>query len=228
MPLTPDEVILWRGPSFALNATIAASWIVMLVLIALSWAATRRIRLEPPFSGWQKLMETLVCLIRDQIAEVYPHRPERFVPFVGTLFLYISAAGFLTLVPGFRAPTASLSTTTALALCVFAAVPIHGVAQHGLLGYLKRYLEPTPLMLPFQLLGEITRTVALAVRLFGNMLSGSLLVAILLGIAPLFVPAVAELLGLLLGQIQAYIFSVLAMVYIAASLQARQNRRSNL
>jgi F-type H+-transporting ATPase subunit a len=123
----------------------------------------------------------------------------------------------LEVVPGYRAPTGSINTTAALALVVFFAVPIFGIAEQGLVGYLKQYAQPTPLMLPFTIIGELSRTLALAVRLFGNVMSGSLVVAVLVAIIPIFVPIVMEALGLLIGQVQAYIFAVLATVYIGAA-----------
>jgi len=126
----------------------------------------------------------------------------------------------LSVVPGWYTPTGSFSTTTALAICVFLAVPIYGVQKLGLLGYLKQYLRPTPLMAPFNIIGELSRTLALAVRLFGNVMSGGKIAAILLAITPLFVPVVMHALGLLTGVIQAYIFAILAMVYIASATKA--------
>ena len=143
--------------------------------------------------------------------------PERFLAFLGTLFLFIAAAALATIVPGYEPPTGSLSTTVALALCVFIAVPLFGIREQGLGGYLKSYIEPPIIMLPFNLLSEASRTLALAVRLFGNMMSGAMIVGILLTITPLFSPVVMTLLGLLTGTVQAYIFSILAAVYLAAA-----------
>jgi len=129
-------------------------------------------------------------------------------------------------VPGYQPPTGSLSTTLALALCVFVAVPIYGIVQQGLREYLREYVRPTPLMLPFHLLSEISRTLALAVRLFGNIMSGTTIVAILLSVVPLFFPIVIEVLGLITGVIQAYIFAMLAMIYIAAAISTQELRRN--
>lgn len=143
--------------------------------------------------------------------------PQRYVAFIGTLFVFIATANVLTVVPGYLPPTSSLSTTAALALCVFVAVPVFGIRQRGWRGYLKSYLEPTIIMLPFNVISELSRTLALAVRLFGNMMSGAMIVAILLTITPFIFPVVMTLLGLLTGLVQAYIFSILATVYIAAA-----------
>jgi F-type H+-transporting ATPase subunit a len=128
----------------------------------------------------------------------------------------------LAVVPGFMPPTGSLSTTTALALCVLVAVPLYGVAERGLAGHLRGYVRPTVFMLPFNLIGEMSRTVALAVRLYGNVMSGTVVAATLLSIVPFFFPVVMQVLGLLTGLIQAYIFAVLAMVYIASATRAHR------
>jgi F-type H+-transporting ATPase subunit a len=162
-------------------------------------------------------LEVLVTGMRDQIRDVSRQDPGQYLPFVGTLFLFIAMATLLSVVPGYRPPTGSLSTTAALATCVFVAVPLYGIASQGLGGYLKHYIRPTVLMLPFNIIGELSRTLALAVRLYGNMMSGTVIAAILIGFVPLFVPVLMQLLGLLTGMIQAYIFAVLAMVYIASA-----------
>ncbi|MDH6098517.1 F0F1 ATP synthase subunit A [Anabaenopsis sp. FSS-46] len=156
--------------------------------------------------------------------EVSQQEPNQYLPFVGTLFLFIALANILTIFPGYQVPTGSLSTTAALALSVFVAVPLFGILNRGLLGYLRNYIQPTPLMLPFNIISEFSRTLALAVRLFGNIMSGSMLVAILVSLVPLFFPIIIRLLGLLIGIIQAYIFAILAMVYIASATRAYRVR----
>ena len=166
----------------------------------------------------------MISGIRNQSADIGLRRPERFLGFIGTVFLFIAFANLCTILPGYEPPTGSLSTTAALAICVFVAVPFYGIAESGLIGYLKTYLEPTWLMLPFHLLGEVTRTLALAVRLFGNIMSGTMILAILLSVAPLFFPVLMTALGLLTGLVQAYIFSILATVYIAAATRSGEER----
>jgi F-type H+-transporting ATPase subunit a len=156
--------------------------------------------------------------MKKQIEEVGLSKPERYLAFVGTLFLFIALANLLTIVPGYEPPTGSLSTTTALAILVFVAVPFYAIWQRGLGGYLKSYIEPTIIMLPFNIVGEFSRTLALAVRLFGNMMSGTMILAILFTITPFIFPTVMNALGLLTGMVQAYIFSILALVYIAAAI----------
>lgn len=218
--ITPDQVILWQWGLISINATLVYTWLVMTFMTLGSWLVTRRLSPEAHIPRWQNLLEVVVSGIRDQIQEVSGQDPRRYLPFIGTLFLFIAVANLLSVVPGYLPPTGSLSTTTALAVCVFIAVPVYGIAHQGLGAYLKNYLTPTPLMLPFNLIGELSRTLALAVRLFGNVMSGTKIVAVLLAITPLFFPILMQLLGLLTGLIQAYIFAILAMVYIASATRA--------
>ena len=160
--------------------------------------------------------------MQQQIKDVGLRQPEKFIGFLGTLFLFVAAAALCTVIPGYEPPTGSLSTTAALALCVLIAVPMFGIADQGVGGYLKSYLEPTVIMLPFNLISEVSRTLALAVRLFGNMMSGAMILAILLTITPFLFPILMILLGLLTGMVQAYIFSILAAVYIAAAMSTHE------
>jgi F-type H+-transporting ATPase subunit a len=215
--LSPDDVVFWQWGFVSLNETIVFTWMVMVLLVLFGWLSARHLSVEPPLSRSQNLFETLITYMQSQIQEIAQLNPDRYLPFSGTLFLFISIANLLDIVPGYRTPTSSLSTTAALAICVFFAVPIYGIAQSGIVGYLKHYAEPTVLMLPFHVIGEFSRTLSLAVRLFGNMMSETILIAILLTIAPLFLPVMLELLGLLIGQVQAYIFAVLATVYIVSA-----------
>ncbi len=221
MTISPDSITLFKWGALHLNATIVFTWLVMALLTLISWLITRRLTTGTRISRWQNLLEVLVVGMRDQIREVSHQEPGQYLPFVGTLFLFIAIANLLNIVPGYIAPTGSLSTTTALAICVFVAVPLFGIAYEGPLAYFKHYLKPTVLMLPFNIIGEISRTIALAVRLYGNIMSGTVIVAILLSLTPYFFPVVMQLLGLLTGMIQAYIFAVLAMVYIASATSAR-------
>jgi F-type H+-transporting ATPase subunit a len=217
MVITPDQKIVWQWHGFTINETLLFSWVVMALLVLLSLWVKHRLAASPGLSHWQNLLEVVVCGVRDQIREVSQRDPGRYLPFIGTLFLFIALSNLLEVVPGFEPPTSSLSTTAALAICVFAAVPLYGIRERGLFGYLRGYLRPTVFMLPFNVIGEFSRTLALAVRLYGNIMSGTVIIAILLSLAPLFVPVLMHLLGLLVGMIQAYIFAVLAMVYIASA-----------
>lgn len=218
--ITTDEWVFWQSESWPvvrLNATIAFTWLIMGLLSVASWLVTRNLSQGTELSRLQNLLEVLVTGIRDQIRDVSRQDPRQYLPFVGTLFVFIAAANLLSVVPGYQPPTASLSTTAALATCVFVAVPLYGIAAQGVTGYLRHYIRPTLLMLPFNVIGELSRTLALAVRLYGNMMSGTVIAAILVGFVPLFIPVLMQLLGLLTGMIQAYIFAVLAMVYIASA-----------
>ena len=217
MRLSPDQLIFWQHGPVSLNATIAFTWVLMVVLVAGSALATRRLATGSRRSRWQNLLEIVVTAIEEQIGEIGLANPRRYVPFIGTLFLFIGASSLSSIIPGFEPPTGSLSTTVALSLCVFVAVPVFGIAARGLGGYLGSYVRPTVIMLPFNIISEASRTLALAVRLFGNMMSGAMIVAILVTITPLIFPVVMTALGLLIGMVQAYIFAILAAVYIAAA-----------
>jgi F-type H+-transporting ATPase subunit a len=218
--LTPDEVVVWESGFVTLNATIVWTWVVMALMVLASLLVTRRLTDGPEPSRWQTALEATVEYLRDQIREVSgSDTPDRYVPFIGTLFLFIAVSNVLMVVPGYVPPTASLSTTAALALAVLVAVPAFGIAEAGIRSYLRQYVQPSPLMLPFNVIGELSRTLALAVRLFGNVMSGVKVVAIIVAIVPLFFPIVLTALGLLTGLVQAYIFAVLAMVYIASGIR---------
>ncbi|MGE0459774.1 MAG: F0F1 ATP synthase subunit A [Vicinamibacterales bacterium] len=221
MIISPDSIVLWEWGAFSLNATLVFTWIVMAVLTIGSWAITRGLTDGPELSRWQNLLEVVVTGVRDQIREVSRQDPDPYLPFIGTLFVFIAACNLLVIVPGYMPPTGSLSTTAALAITVFVAVPAFGIAREGIRPYLRHYVRPTIFMLPFNVIGELSRTIALAVRLYGNIMSGTVIVAILLGLAPFFFPVVMQLLGLITGLIQAYIFAVLAVVYIASAAAAR-------
>ena len=222
MHLSPDSIVFWQAGLFKLNATIAATWGLMLVLALGSHLVTRRLSKGLARSRWQNLLEIVVTGILTQIGDVGLSKPRHYLAFLGTLFLFVATASLFTIVPGYEPPTGSLSTTTALAICVFIAVPMFGIAERGLGGYLKEYLKPTVIMLPFNIISEFSRTLALAARLFGNMMSGTMILAILLTITPLIFPIALSALGLLTGMVQAYIFSILAAVYIAAATRSRK------
>lgn len=217
MQLTPDDTIVFTVFGIGINATIVNTWIIMALLVGLSALITRKLRPDVPPSRWRTALEVVVSGIVGQIAEVTSHRDPRILYFVGTLFLFIVTANLLMVVPGFDTPTASLSTTVALALSVLVAVPVFGIGSRGLGGYLKTYAEPSVIMLPFNVISEASRGVSLAIRLYGNIMSGAVIAAILLSIAPFFFPVVMDMLGLLTGVIQAYIFAVLATVYISSA-----------
>ncbi len=223
MRLSPDEMVFWQSDFVVLNATIVFTWALMLVLVVGSLLVTRRLSTGLERTRWQNLLEMIVTTLVKQIEEVGLQQPKRYLGFLGTLFLFVAASALATMIPGFEPPTGSLSTTTALALCVFVAVPLYGIAEQGVGAYLASYLKPTFIMLPFNLISEISRSLALAVRLFGNMMSGGMIIAILLTITPFLFPVVMMALGLLTGMVQAYIFFILATVYIAAATRVRED-----
>jgi len=222
MRLSPDEMIFWQHGFFKLNATIVFTWGLMLVLAVGSKLITRKLTTEHTRFRWLNLLEIVVTGIAKQIEEVGLQNSKKYISFLGTLFLFVALASVCTIIPGYEPPTGSLSTTVALALCVLLAVPMFGIEDQGVGGYLKSYIKPTFIMLPFNIISEISRTLALAVRLFGNMMSGTMIIGILLTITPFIFPIVMTVLGLLTGMVQAYIFSILAAVYIAAATRTRK------
>jgi F-type H+-transporting ATPase subunit a len=223
MDLSPDSIVYWKYGFFKINATIAMTWGLMFVLTIGSKLIVRNLSTKINRSRWQNLLEIIVTKIEKQIEEIGLPDSKKYIGFLGTLFLFIAVSSICIIIPGFEPPTGSLSTTVALALCVFVAVPLFGIEEQGIRVYLKSYTQPTVIMLPFNIISEISRTLALAVRLFGNMMSGTMIVGILLSITPLFFPILMTLLGLLTGMVQAYIFSVLAAVYIAAATRTRKS-----
>ena len=227
MRLSSDQWVFWQYGFIKLDATIVFTWLLMVVLAVGSWVVTRQFTSELTVSRGQCALEIIVINIKKQIEEVGLNRPAKYLGFVGTLFLFIALANIFTIFPGYEPPTGSLSTTVALAICVFVAVPLYGIEERGWRGYLKSYIEPTIIMLPFNIMGEFSRTLALAVRLFGNMMSGTMILSILFIITPFIFPTVMSLLGLLTGMVQAYIFSILALVYIAAAIGPGESKAVN-
>jgi len=224
MRLSPDELIFWQYGFIKLDATIVYTWGLMLVMAIGSKTITSKLSTGLERSRWQNILEIIVTGILEQTEDVGLDHPKKYLGFLGTLFLFIGIANLLIIIPGYEPPTGSLSTTAALALCVFVAVPLFGIEEQGVGNYLKTYTEPTIIMLPFNIISEISRTLALAIRLFGNIMSGSMIVAILLTITPFIFPDLMIALGLLVGMVQAYIFSVLATVYIAAATREHKHK----
>ncbi|HVX12776.1 MAG TPA: F0F1 ATP synthase subunit A [Pirellulales bacterium] len=213
------HVVFRLGPVEVTN-TVLNSLVVSAILIGLALAV--RMLIARRLSGWQLaaefLMEHLEAILRDMSGG----DPRPYTPLVVTLALFIGVANLLGLLPGLRAPTADLSTTTALAVVVFLSVPFYGIRARGVRGYLRHYLRPSPLLLPVEVITEFSRTLALAVRLFGNVMSEELVIAVLASIAAILVPVPMMLLAVLTGVVQAYIFSVLTVVYLSAAVRAEQ------
>jgi F-type H+-transporting ATPase subunit a len=227
MRLSPDELVFWQYDFIKINATIVLTWGIMIIMALGSKTITSKLSVGLERSRWQNLLEIIVINILKQTEEVGLRQSRKYLSFLGTLFLFIAVSSLLIILPGYEPPTGSLSTTAALALCVFVAVPMFGIEEKGIGNYLKSYARPTPIMLPFNVISEISRTLALAIRLFGNMMSGTMIIGILLSVVPLFFPIVMTLLGLLTGMVQAYIFSILATVYITAATRKNISRHGN-
>jgi F-type H+-transporting ATPase subunit a len=208
-------VVFHVGP-ILVTRPVVTTWAIMAVLAVGSWAAT--CRLDPALSRRQAALELLVTGILGQIEEVTRRDARTLLPLLGTLFLFLLAANVSGVVPGVQAPTAHIETPAALALVVFMAVHVFGVRTRGLLGYLGSFAQPKLIMLPLNLISEITRTFSLMVRLFGNIMSGEFLIALVLALAGLLVPIPLMALELLIGAVQAYIFTVLATVFIGAAM----------
>lgn len=220
--ISPDQVILWSWGFITINVTIVYTWLVMGILVVGSWLITRNLSTDINVSRWQHFLEVIISTVRSEIREMTKNGADNYVPLIGTLFLFICLSNILAIIPGYVPPTASLMTTAALALCVFIAVPFYGISRNGFLNYLKEYFQPTFIFFPFHVMGELSRTLALMVRLFGNIMSHEKVVGILLAVTPILFPVIMQILGLLIGVIQAYIFAILSMVYIASALSAEE------
>ncbi|PLW75363.1 F0F1 ATP synthase subunit A [Cohaesibacter celericrescens] len=217
MTLSPDQTIILIIWGIPINATLFYTWIVMAILTIASMLITRNLRPDIPPNRWRTTLEVIVQGIQEQIREISQGPSRHLLYFSGTLFLFVATSNLLLVIPGFEPPTSSLSTTTALAISVVIAVPLFGVISRGVGGYLRTYIEPSFIMLPFNIISEFSRGLSLAIRLYGNLMSGAVIAVILLGVAPFFFPVVMDVLGLLTGMIQAYIFAILATVYISSA-----------
>ena len=214
----PDTLFTVAG--LPVTSTVVTTWLVMLLLVGLSWLLTRHLRQEPGLI--QTSLEIAVSMIETAIREVAPDHVRQLMPFIGTLWTYIVVANLIGLIPGLHSPTRDLSATAALAVLVFLSVHWYGIRTQGLKSYLRHYLTPSPLMLPFHLMSEVSRTVALAVRLFGNMMSLEMAAVLILLVAGLLVPIPILMLHIIEALVQAYIFGMLALIYIAGGLQSQQ------
>ena len=223
MNLSPDQTVVFSAWGIPINATVFYTWVVVVLLTGVAIVITRNLRPDVPPNRWRTTLEVIVQGIESQIEEVAGRRERHLLYFAGTLFLFVAVSNLLLVVPGFAPPTASLSTTTALALSVLIAVPLFGITSRGLGGYLKTYIQPSFIMLPFNIISEFSRGISLAIRLYGNIMSGAVIAAILLSVAPFFFPVVMDVLGLLTGLIQAYIFAILATVYISSATAPPSN-----
>ena len=219
MEVSPlSTAVIFRLGPVPITSEVITTWAIMFALGLLSYLGTRRLSLEG--SRWQTILEAVITLSNKQIRDVVQRDPERYLPLLGTLFLFILAANLLALFPGVEPPTAKIETPAALALIVFFAVHFYGIRAQGLWQYLKGYTKPNPLLLPLNVLSELTRTLSLMIRLFGNIMSHELVVGIVVVLAGLFVPIPFMALTILVSLIQAYIFTILATVFIGAAVGA--------
>jgi F-type H+-transporting ATPase subunit a len=217
--LTPG--ILWHLGPVSISGTVVTTWAVTVALALAAWLVGRRLKVDDP-GPVQAAVEGVVALARETVAAVLPDHVARVLPFVATLWVFLVTANLVGLIPGLHSPTRDLSATSALAILVFLSVHWFGIRAQGLRAYLDHYLKPFPLLLPFHLLGEVTRTVALAVRLFGNMMSLEMAAVLILLLAGLLVPVPILMLHIVEALVQAYIFGMLALLYIAGGIQSQQ------
>jgi F-type H+-transporting ATPase subunit a len=209
------ETVAAIGP-VRISDTVITTWIVMAGIVLFSWLLKRRLTLQP--SLVQEIVEALFETTERTVREVLPVEPWLAMPVIGTLWLMIGFDNLAGLIPGLTTPTADINTTCAFAAISFSMTHIVGIKTQGVKGYLAHYREPSWLLLPFHIIAELTRTVALAIRLFGNMLSGDMIAVILLGVVGFLVPIPFALLHVVIGVIQAYIFGVLTLVFIAGGI----------
>jgi len=213
-PLAPD-ILFHLGP-VPISRPVVTTWAIMAILVLGSWLGLRRARVHG--GTFQTVLEIVVETLAQQVRDIIDRDPWPYLPLLGTLFVFLIFANLSTIVPGMRPPTGHIETPAVLAAIVFLSVHYFGIRSRGLLAYLRRYTRPNPLLLPLNLLSEITRTFSLMVRLFGNIMSHELVIAIVALLAGLFLPIPFMLLGILIGVIQAYIFTVLATVFVGAAI----------
>ena len=216
------EPIVELGPVVITN-TVVTTWVIMGVIWLLAWLVSHRLRIEP--GPVQTAVEGIVSSIEDAVAAVAPQHTQLIMPFIGSLWIFLIIANLSGLIPGVHSPTRDLSATAALAVVVFLSAHWFGIRIQGLKNYLRHYLLPSPILLPFHILSEFTRTVALAVRLFGNMMSLEMAALLILLVAGFLVPVPILMLHIVEALVQAYIFGMLALIYVAGGIQSQQLRQ---
>lgn len=220
--LDGTHILFYLGP-VGVSMTVVTTWGIMAALSLAAWLVTRRLSLDP--GPLQVAAEGIVQTIHAAVDELLPGRSDAVFPFIATLWLFIGVANLTSLIPGLHSPTGDLSATAALAMVVFFSVHWFGIRSQGLRSYLKHYLSPSPILLPFHIIGEITRTLALTVRLFGNMMSLEMAALLVLLVAGLFAPIPLLMLHIVEALVQAYIFGMLALIYIAGAIQSMEHRK---
>ena len=223
-----DKIYLFELFGIPINATIVSTWIVMLVLVLISYLATRNLKAGTKIGKFQTLLELMVTWLNGEVKETSGDNPVKYMGLGLALFLFVLMSNLMTIIPWFRPPTASLSTTFAMGVVVFFAIPYFAIRNAGVKGYLKKFIQPTPFMLPMNIFSEFASTFAMALRLFGNMLSGIVFASVLTSFLPFVVPISMQVLGLLTGSIQAYIFALLAVVYTSGVAPEQADDLTNL
>lgn len=213
------DVIFALGP-LEINASIITTWGIMLVITVVAWLSTRNLQQTP--SPLQTLAEGIVATIDEAISAVAPDHSKQIMPFIASLWLFLVIANLVGLIPGLHSPTRDLSVTSALAVLVFISVHWFGIKTLGLKNYLHHYLSPSPILLPFHIISEFTRTIALAIRLFGNMMSLEMAAMLILLVAGFLAPIPILMLHIIEALVQAYIFGMLALIYLAGAMQSQQ------
>jgi F-type H+-transporting ATPase subunit a len=210
-------ILFYLGP-LPIGETVVTTWALLLMFFVISWLSTRSLKLEP--GPWQAALDGIVGAIQDAIEAVLPEYYLNILPFVASLWIFLVIANLIGIIPGLHAPTGDVSTTAALGVLVFFSVHWYGVRIHGVKKYLRHYIEPNPILLPFHIVSEVSRTVALAVRLFGNIFSLEMAALLVLLVAGFLVPVPVLLLHIVEALVQAYIFGMLALIYIAGGIQS--------
>ena len=216
------EPIVQLGPVTITN-TVVTTWVIMIVIWLLTWLVSRRLSNDP--GPVQTAVEGMVSSIEGAVTEVAPQHARQIMPFIGSLWVFLVIANLSGLIPGLHSPTRDLSATAALAIVVFLSTHWFGIRIQGLKAYLRHYMVPSPILLPFHLISEITRTVALAVRLFGNMMSLEMAALLILLVAGFLAPIPILMLHIVEALVQAYIFGMLALIYVASGIQSQQLRQ---
>ena len=215
---------VFRFGALRITNTVVVTWAIMLALWLTVWVTSQRLRLSP--ASWQVMLEGVVSAIENAIRMVLPDHVQRVLPFIATLWIFVAIANLVSVIPGVRSPTGDLSLTAGLAILVFLSVHWYGIATHGLKRYLRHYLKPNPILLPFHIISEISRTVALTVRLFGNIFSLQMAALLVLLVAGFLVPVPVLMLHIIEGLVQAYIFGMLALIYVAGAIQSHERKRN--
>ena len=213
------NTVFQLGP-LSVTTTVVTTWAIMAASALFAWLTTRRLRIDP--GPLQSGIEGIVSVLEEAIRAVAPEQARQIMPFIASLWLFLIVSNLSGLIPGVHAPTGDLSATAALAMLVFLSVHWFGIRSQGLKAYLRHYLTPSPILLPFHIISEITRTIALAVRLFGNIMSLEMAAALILLVAGFLAPIPILMLHNIEALVQAYIFGMLALIYVAGGMQSQQ------